>query len=82
MSHWLQPSTLAIRRIASLIEDELVSEFGAGVFRTREEIEALFPGQVLVESGLVQCDDWPTKTGGGIRNWVGKCSVGAVGRKV
>ncbi|WP_433018108.1 SAM-dependent methyltransferase [Kribbella sp. CA-294648] len=82
VTHWLQPSTAAKRRTASLIEDELVSEFGAGRFRTRNEIKALFPDQVLVDPGLVQCDDWPMKTDGHKRNWVEKSSVGALGRKV
>jgi hypothetical protein len=82
VAHWLQPSTLADRRVLSLIEDELVDEFGAGWFRTQEEIEALFPDQVLVEPGLVQCDDWPVKTPSSGRSWVEKTSVGAVGRKV
>jgi hypothetical protein len=82
ITHWLQPSTTATRQAVSLIEDELVREFGAGRFRTRNEIKALFPSQVLVEPGLVQCADWPIKLAGRKRNWVEKCSVGAVGRKV
>jgi hypothetical protein len=82
ISHWLQPSTEAIARTAGRIADELVSEFGAGAFRTRGEIDDLFPDQVIVEPGLVQCDDWPLKTAGSRRNWVQKSSVGAVGRKV
>ncbi|MEU4395895.1 SAM-dependent methyltransferase [Kribbella sp. NPDC023855] len=81
VTHWLQPSTGPTRQTSSLIEVELLSEFGAGIFCTREEIKALFPDQVLVDPGLVQCDDWPTRTGDRKRNWVEKCSVGAVGRK-
>lgn len=82
ITHWLQPSTMATRRTAGLIEDELVSEFGAGMFRTRKEISALLPNQVLVQPGLVPCVDWPERTGSRKHNWVEKCSVGAVGRKV
>ena len=58
LSHFLDPedddSALARR-----MEDVFVhSPLGSGVFRTRSEIEGMFPGLDMIGPGLVRCVDW------------------------
>jgi hypothetical protein len=60
----------------------LHSPLGSGVFRTRTEIEGMFPGLELVEPGLTRCVDWwPDGPRSKPLDPAQHCIVGAVGRK-
>ncbi|GAB3943637.1 SAM-dependent methyltransferase [Kribbella albertanoniae] len=61
-------SDLHIPEDPELVQDALQAEQGfcEGMgpvvrFRSLDEIRALFPGQHLLENGVVACRDWPTK---------------------
>lgn len=58
------------------------SPMGTGLFRSRAQIEAMFPGLELIEPGLVLCCDW-WPDGPRLRKQpeVSNCIMGAVGRK-
>jgi hypothetical protein len=84
IAHFFDPETPEHSQIARMMEEKFVhSPMGSGLFRTREQLLELFPGQELVPPGLVLCDDWWP---GGPRvkplNQVEECIAGAVGRKL
>jgi SAM-dependent methyltransferase len=84
ISHFLDPETIPeLSRLARTIEQIFLnSPLGSGVFRTRTEIEGMFPGLELIEPALVPCADWrpdvPRTTPLAPAQ---HCIVGAVGRK-
>jgi hypothetical protein len=83
ISHFLDPETPEYSELARRMEDMFVhSPMGSGVFRTRAEIEAMFPGLDLVEPGLVRCAEWwPDGPRLKPLDAVSCCIAGAVGRK-
>jgi SAM-dependent methyltransferase len=85
ISHFCDPeTTLELSELARRLEQIFLrSPMGSGVFRTRAEIEGMFPGLELIEPGLIQCVNWRPE---GPRSSkplepVQHCMVGAVGRK-
>lgn len=84
LTHFFDPETPGeLSELARKLEHVFVhSPMGSGVFRTRSEIEGMFPGLELVEPGLVACVDW-WPDGPLIKPLepVQRCIVGAVGRK-
>lgn len=59
ISHFYDPEDDELTPLARRIEDILMkSPMGGGRFRTRAEIEAMFPGLGLVEPGFCICDEW------------------------
>ncbi|HEV2783279.1 MAG TPA: SAM-dependent methyltransferase [Actinophytocola sp.] len=83
ISHFLDPETPELSPLARRLEDVFLhSPMGTGVFRTRAEIESMFPGLELVAPGLVLCVNW-WPDGPRIKplDPVQNCIVGAVGRK-
>jgi SAM-dependent methyltransferase len=84
IAHFYDPQTPEHSAIARAMEEKFThSPMGSGVFRTYEQIRALFPGQELVEPGLVLCDDWwPDGPRVKPLNQVEECIAGGVGRKV
>ncbi len=85
ISHFCDPeTTLELSELARRLEQIFLrSPMGCGVFRTRAEIEGMFPGLELIEPGLIQCVNWRPD---GPRSSkplepVQHCMVGAVGRK-
>jgi SAM-dependent methyltransferase len=84
ISHFLDPGTTSeLSELARKMEQSFLhSPMGSGVFRTRAEIEGMFPGLELVEPGLTLCVDW-WPDGPRIKplDPVQHCIVGAVGRK-
>lgn len=83
ISHFLDPETPDLSPLARRLEEVFVhSPMGTGLFRTRPEIESMFPGLELVTPGLVRCVDW-WPDGPRIKQLdpVQHCIVGAVGRK-
>ena len=84
IAHFYDPQTPEHSEVARKMEERFVhSPMGSGVFRTREQLLELFPGQELVPPGLVLCDDW-WPDGPRIKplNQVEECIAGAVGRKL
>ncbi|MFI6828250.1 SAM-dependent methyltransferase [Kribbella sp. NPDC050241] len=84
VAHFYDPETPEHSEVARKMEERFVhSPMGSGVFRTREQLLELFPGQELVPPGLVLCDDW-WPDGPRIKplNQVEECIAGAVGRKL
>lgn len=82
LAHFFDPEdddSLLARRM----EDVFVhSPMGSGVFRTRAEIQGMFPGLEMVEPGLVVCADWwPDGPRLKPLDPVQRCIVGGVGRK-
>lgn len=82
LSHFLDPEN-EYTETARKMEQMLVhSPMGSGWFRTRAEIESMFPGLELVEPGLTRCADW-WPDGPRIKPLTPAqhCTAGAVGRK-
>ena len=83
ISHFFDPETPELSNFARKLEQVFLhSPMGSGWFRTRAEIEGMFPGLELVEPGLVLCADW-WPDGPRIKplDPVQRCVLGAVGRK-
>jgi hypothetical protein len=84
ISHFFDPETIPeLSVLARKVEQAFLhSPMGSGVFRTRTEIEGMFPGLKLVDPGLVLCADW-WPDGPRIKPLepIQRCIVGAVGRK-
>jgi hypothetical protein len=52
-------TTIELSEFARKMEQIFLhSPMGSGVFRTRVEIEGMFPGLELVEPGLTRCAEW------------------------
>jgi len=83
VSHFLDPETPEHSEIARKMEEQFLhSSLGIGRFRTWDRIEAMFPGQEMVEPGVVLCDDWRPDGPRKPLNQVEECIAGGVGRKV
>ncbi len=84
VSHFFDPETdSGLSELARKMEEIFLhSPMGSGLFRTRAEIEGMFPGLELIEPGLARCADW-WPDGPRIKplDPVQHCIVGAVGRK-
>jgi hypothetical protein len=84
ISHFCDPETRELTELARKLEQTFVHSplDTSGVFRTRAEIEGMFPGLELIEPGLIRCADW-WPDGPQIKplEAVQHCIVGAVGRK-
>jgi S-adenosyl methyltransferase len=84
ISHFFDPETGSeLSELARKMEQIRVhSPLGSGWFRTRAEIESMFPGVKLVDPGLVLIADW-WPDGPRIKPLapVQRCFLGAVGRK-
>lgn len=84
ISHFFDPQTTPeLSELARKLEQVFLhSPMGSGWFRTRPEIEGMFPGLELVDPGLVACVDW-WPDGPQIKpvEPIQRCIVGAVGRK-
>jgi hypothetical protein len=82
LSHFFDPENEYSELARRMEQIFLHSPMGSGVFRTRTEIESMFPGLELVEPGLTPCADW-WPDGPRIKplDQVSHCIVGAVGRK-
>lgn len=83
LSHFFDPETMEHSALARRMEEIFLhSPMGSGWFRTRSEIESMFPGLDLVEPGLVRCADW-WPDGPRVKPMapVQYCIAGAVGRK-
>jgi hypothetical protein len=83
ISHFLDPETSEHSQLARRIEQIFLhSPLGCGWFRTRAEIESMFPGLEMVEPGLALCAEWwpdgPQLTP---LQPVQRCIAGGVGRK-
>jgi hypothetical protein len=83
IAHFYDPETPEHSELARKMEDKFVhSPMGSGRFRTKEQIQALFPGLEMVDPGLVLCDDWwPDGPRLQPLNLVRQCIAGGVGRK-
>lgn len=83
VSHFLDPQTPQHSEIARKMEDKFThSPMGSGVFRTWDQIKAMFPDQEMVAPGAVPCDDWwPDGPRVKPLNQVQECIAGGVGRK-
>jgi SAM-dependent methyltransferase len=84
IAHFLDPQTPEHSAVARAMEDRFThSPMGSGVFRTHDQINAMFGGLELVTPGLVLCDDWwPDGPRVIPLNQVEECIAGGVGRKV
>ncbi len=84
ISHFFDPENPdELSELARKMEEVMLhSPLGSGVFRTRAEIEGMFPGLELVEPGLVRCVDW-WPDGPRLKSLdpAQHCIIGAVGRK-
>lgn len=83
ISHFYDPQTTEHSQLARRLEEVFLhSPMGTGLFRTREEIEAMFCGLELVEPGLTLCVDWwPDGPRLKPRSPIQYCIVGGVARK-
>jgi hypothetical protein len=84
ISHFFDPETTPeLSELARKMEEVFLhSPMGSGKFRTRPEIEGMFPGLELVQPGLIRCADW-WPDGPRIKplDPVQHCIIGGVGRK-
>ncbi|MGH3874376.1 MAG: SAM-dependent methyltransferase [Pseudonocardiaceae bacterium] len=83
LSHFLDPETKEHSELARRIEQVFLrSPIGCGWFRTRAEIEGMFPGLELLEPGLTRCAEWwPDGPQITPLHPVQHCIAGGVGRK-
>jgi hypothetical protein len=83
LSHFFDPESSEYSELARRMEQIFLhSPMGSGLFRTRTEIESMFPGLELIEPGLIRCADWwPDGPRVKPLDQVSHCIVGAVGRK-
>lgn len=83
LAHFLDPQTAEHSEIARKMEEKFThSPMGSGVFRTWDQIKAMFPGLEMVPPGVVLCDDWwPDGPRVKPLNLVQECIAGGVGRK-
>ncbi|MDQ3905610.1 MAG: SAM-dependent methyltransferase, partial [Actinomycetota bacterium] len=84
ISHFCDPQTTPeLSDLARRMEQVFLQGLSSpGAFRTRAEIEGMFPGLELVEPGLVRCVDWwPDGPRLEPLDPIQECLVGAVGRK-
>lgn len=83
VAHFHDPETDEYSGLARRMEKTFLhSPMGTGMFRTRSEIEGMFPGLDLVEPGLTLCADWwPDGPRLKPLDQVSYCIAGAVGRK-
>ncbi len=84
VSHFFDPETSReLSELARKMEQVFLhSPLGSGWFRTRTEIEGMFPGLELIDPGLTPCVDWwPDGPRLKPLDPVQHCIVGAVGRK-
>lgn len=83
LSHFLDPETEEHSELARRMEQTFLhSPMGTGLFRTRAEIESMFPGLELVAPGLTLCAEWwPDGPQVKPLDQVSYCIAGAVGRK-
>jgi hypothetical protein len=83
VAHFLDPQTAAHSEIARRMEEKFThSPMGSGVFRTWDQIRAMFGGTGLVDPGLVLCEDWwPDGPRYTPLNQVQECIACGVGRK-
>ncbi|MGH3897807.1 MAG: SAM-dependent methyltransferase [Pseudonocardiaceae bacterium] len=84
VTHFFDPeTTVELSELARKMEQIFLrGPLGSGVFRTRAEIEGMFPGLELIQPGLARCVDW-WPDGPRIKplDPAQHCIVGAVGRK-
>ncbi|MFL6144117.1 MAG: SAM-dependent methyltransferase [Labedaea sp.] len=83
LSHFVDPGTPELSPLARRLTEVFVhSPMGTGVFRSRDEVEAMFPGLEMIEPGLTLCVDW-WPDGPRIKplDPVQNCIAGGVGRK-
>jgi hypothetical protein len=82
VSHFLDPEnehSVLARRMEKAFRHSMM---GSGSFRTRAEIEELFPGLEMVSPGVVRCVDWwPDGPVVEPLSQVQQCIAGGVGRK-
>ncbi len=82
LSHFFDPENEYSELARRMEQIFLRSPLGSGWFRTRAEIEGMFPGLELVEPGLTRCVDW-WPDGPRLKPLAPEqhCIAGAVGRK-
>jgi len=84
ISHFFDPETTEHSTLARRMEEVFLhSPMGTGLFRTRPQIEAMFPDLEFVDPGLSLCVDW-WPDGPRIKplDPVQYCIAGAIGKKV
>ncbi len=81
ISHFLDPQDVASGALRRIEKHLLNSSFGTGWFRTLDEIRAMFPGQRLLDPGVVPCHQWPNTEIDPI-SWVQGCVAGGIGQKL
>jgi S-adenosyl methyltransferase len=83
ISHFFDPEITEHSELARRMEDVFLhSPMGTGLFRTRAEIEGMFPGLEFIEPGVTLCVDW-WPDGPRIKSLdpVQYCIVGGIARK-
>ena len=82
LSHLFDPENEDSDLARRLEQVYINSPMGSGSFRTRAEIEAMFPGLEMVPPGIVGCADWwPDGPRLIPLSGAQRCVVGGVGRK-
>jgi SAM-dependent methyltransferase len=84
ISHFLDPETPEHAKTARALEERFThSPMRSGLFRTHEQIEAMFNDLELVTPGLVLCDEWwPDGPRVTPLSQIEECIAGGIGRKV
>ncbi len=84
IAHFFDPETPEHSAVGRAMEEKFThSPMGSGLFRTYDQIKAMFGELELVEPGLVLCDEWwPDGPRVKPLNQVEECIAGGVGRKV
>ncbi|GAB3943641.1 SAM-dependent methyltransferase [Kribbella albertanoniae] len=81
ISHLVDPDQPGGHRVARDIEKIFLAGLSTGWFRAPDEIAALFPGQELLNPGIVACRHWPNQPPEKSDNVFRDLIVGGIGRK-
>ena len=58
LAHFCDPKTPEATPVARGLQEVMQSSIGSGTFRTRAEIEAMFPSLEMIEPGVIECALW------------------------
>jgi SAM-dependent methyltransferase len=83
LSHFLDPQSPEHSKTARALEERFThSPMGSGLFRTYDDIRAMFGELEMVDPGLVLCDEWwPDGPRVKPLSQIEECIAGGIGRK-
>lgn len=82
ITHFHDPGEWYSDSLRQIEEAFTSSGLGPGWFRTKADIESMFPGQTLIQPGIALCCEWWPDLESKVRDvWVQECIAGGIGQK-